>query len=213
MHTIQPDFTVRTSTWAALLLIPLSLLIICCAPQHWSYENGVIENAQLILLLIGTILCLTARNHKRAYLFIAVVLIALAMREVNCGRVLLWSKPGNLIHCGPPEDYYKWKEIAHGPAIRTTMYSLLALGIATALLYKQAYRQLLSLCTQNKIPVVEPLLALLGTICGKLGENHCHNTLVEEMAETLIYAAIISLIYRYTRGLQTLSPTPTCPKN
>ena len=202
MNTQRLDFTTHSATWLTATMIPISLLVVLYAPYSWGFENGLIETLQLIILTLAIIFCVGARTDKSLYLFFATILLIMIFREVNCGRVLLWSRCGESFHCGPPSDYLKWKEIPHGTAIRTTIYAVLTLICAVTLCRKGNLRALLTLICRTRIPVWEALLFIIGIVTGIIAEKLYFSFLLEEMAETLTYTALAAALYRYSHAIQ-----------
>ena len=208
------DTGIHKTTVPLLLLLPILIITAILAPEHWSLENSIIENSQLLILIIGIIICCTANHSKSLYYGLATVLFFLCMREINFGRVLFCSKTGQFAYCGEPTDYYKWKELPHGPAIRLTLYIITGIIIAMAVFCKQNYKKVFSIFTAYKIPMPELLLAATGALISKVIDIlKLHYPLPEECAETLMYAAIISALYRYTRNLSPFTPTLATPQN
>lgn len=208
------DTGIHQTTFPLLVLLPLLIITAVCAPEHWALENSVIETSQLLILGLGIIFCCTANHNKSLYYALATVLFFLCLREINFGRVLFCSKNGQFAYCGEPTDYYKWKELPHGPTIRLTLYIITGIIIAMAVFCKQNYKKVLSIFTAYKIPVPELLLAATGALISKIIDLlKLHYPLQEECAETLMYAAIISALYRYTRRLAPYSPPPATPQN
>lgn len=196
------DFRACLSTWFVVAVIPLSVLVIMYAPDSLGYENGILENLQMILLMLCLIFCVTAKADKPLYLFCATVVLFLMLREVNCGRVLFWSRPGEVFHCGPAGDYLKWKEIPHGSVIRTSVYVVATLFCLLALFRKGNLTAIVKLAWRTRIPFWELLLLICGIATGMIAERFNICFLAEEMGEMLMYTALTSAIYRYTRSLQ-----------
>ena len=211
MTSLAPDFSVRRSTLLAAVAVPVGIAVACLAPSSWGYENGVVENLQLLLLLIGCAICLTAKGDKSVYLCLTVILLTLLMRELNCGRVLFWSKSGEMFHCGTPAEYLKWREIPHGLAYRFATYGILFALCLVSLLHHGTFKKLFKLFTTARIPAWEAILATVGYAIGQCAERIGHSLLTEELGETVLYAALISAIYRYSRGYQTEPTTATTP--
>lgn len=89
------DFKWRWYTWVALILllgaIPLGLIV----PLHWGWENGVLETAQMVLLVLGACVSYkTARSfpigHRmRKFWYWTIPVWALVFtRELSFGRSL-----------------------------------------------------------------------------------------------------------------------------
>ena len=211
MTSLAPDFSVRRSTLLAAVAVPVGIAVACLAPSSWGYENGVVENLQLLMLFIGCAICRTAKGDKSVYLCLTVILLTLLMRELNCGRVLFWSKSGELFYCGTPAEYLKWREIPHGAAYRFATYGILFALCLVSLLHHGTFKKLFKLFTTARIPAWEAILATVGYAIGQCAERIGHNLLTEELGETLLYAALLSAIYRYSRGYQTAPTAATTP--
>ena len=82
---INADFYVGTilALLFALAIIPGYLLL----PESFGYENSIVENIQLFVLLISCIFCLKSKNieYKKFFIFAFLILTILMIREVNCG--------------------------------------------------------------------------------------------------------------------------------
>lgn len=211
MTKFAPDFKLCNSTLLAGAVIPLGIAIACFAPQPWGYENGVVENLQLILLLFGCGICLTAKGDKSVYLCFTVILLTLLMRELNCGRVLFWSKSGEMFYCGTPADYLKWRDIPYGSVYRFGAYGILFTLCLITVLRNGTFKKIFRLLTTARIPAWELILLATGYAVGQCAERIGHSLLTEELGETLLYAAILSALYRYSRGYQHAPATTAAP--
>ena len=208
MFSNRFDFSHKLCTWFLWLLLPVGVWLISYAPDTWGYENGILENSQNILLMLSILFCITAKQHKSLYLFFAAVTLFLLFREVNCGRVLLWSRSGEIFHCGPPQDYLKWKEIPHGSLIRASVYVFLSSLCLLAFCRKGNLRSLYQTILCTKIPVWETAFLIIGILVGVISERANICFIAEEVGEILMYSAFASAIYRYSRGMQS----PICAK-
>lgn len=196
------DFSAHVSTWITLAVIPVSAFIIMYAPDSWGYENGILENTQMILLMLSLIFCVTSTPHRSLFIFIATLILFMMLREVNCGRVLLWSRSGDIFHCGPVQDYLKWKEIPGGSVIRTSVYAVATCLCLAAFLRKGNLKSMAEVVLRTKIPAWEALLLITGVATGMIAEKANICFIAEEMGEILMYTALTAAIYRYTRGKQ-----------
>lgn len=67
-----------------ILSVPFAFVL----PVEWSFENGFIENAQIIVLVAGAIWILNIRSPiKWLQRFFAAGLVLIALRELSWGRV------------------------------------------------------------------------------------------------------------------------------
>lgn len=75
---------VRIAAFAVILSLPSAFVL----PVEWSFENGLLENFQVIVLIIETALILCLRlNAKWLQRFFAAGFILIALRELSWGRV------------------------------------------------------------------------------------------------------------------------------
>lgn len=105
------DFKIYGVTWIAILNTILIAPCILYLPEKYGYENGILENLQLIVLLCGFILCLSYKKIKskqnqdneitsvdesmvKFFKFVALVIVILFLREINCGRTIFFPIPG-----------------------------------------------------------------------------------------------------------------------
>ena len=88
----------------ALLVVPCVMFL----PQRYGYENGLLENLQMVVLFLGVFLAIKSKVNKKFFYFAAMVLVILILREVNCGRTLFFPVPG------VENAFYSWKEIKYG---------------------------------------------------------------------------------------------------
>lgn len=69
---------------AVILSVPLSLVL----PVEASFENGLIENAQVVILFVSVIFLLKVRLPLKWFRrFFAAVFLLIALRELSWGRV------------------------------------------------------------------------------------------------------------------------------
>lgn len=200
LHMLSRFETSASRTiWLTLLIAICSLLLPLYAPEHWAWENNVLENFQMILLLIAGILCLTAKTKKELFRVCAAIVLLLMLREVNFGRALLWSTSGEMFHSGPPQDYLKWRDIPNGKIIKTCMH-VVAFSILLITLCRRAnIRQLSDLLLRTRIPLWDILFLVGGVVLGIAAEKAHLSFMLEEAGEIIIYTALASALYRYTR--------------
>lgn len=72
---------------AIILSVPLALTL----PLELSFENGLIENAQIVILLFGAVLILTSRAEDAQFKWFQRLfssgLVLIVLRELSWGRV------------------------------------------------------------------------------------------------------------------------------
>lgn len=193
------DFRMHTAAWIAMVVAVLSIPVGMYMPESFGYENGVVENMQMVVLALGVYFCFRSNNHRQLFIFAGLVLIMLMLREVNCGRTLFFAKPGEV------NSFYKWKEIPYGWVARVVF----GLYIGASVLYffvKKLYMQIWNAMKMVSFPVWNLLLALLGMSLGVYAERCMKNLTIEELAELVFYVSLVGLLHIYARKHETVEP-------
>ncbi len=186
------NFSVPAVTWlaiAAALAIAPSVMFM---PEKWGWENNVLENIQMVILFIGLYFSLKVDSNKKFFNFVAMVLVIIMLREVNCGRTLFFSVPGT------ENTFYSWKEIKYG-YLAHPIYGAYMTWVGIYFLKNKLWKNLWDIVRKIKFPFWNILLMLLGMALGTYAEHATHNFVFEEIAELLFYVALIGIIYLYTR--------------
>jgi len=184
------DFKMYGVSWIALLV---ALTIVPCVkflPEPYGYENGLLENIQMLTLLIGFIFAIKAKVNKQFFYFAAMVLGILAIREVNCGRTLFFPVPGEV------NEFYRWKDIKYG-WLAHPIYGLYMAYVAFYFLKNKLFVDLWKLIKNIKFPVWNMFFLCLGMGLGLYAEKTMHNLVFEEITELLFYVALVGIIYLY----------------
>lgn len=196
------DFSILPTTGLTFLVAIACAFMFAYAPATWAYENALLENIQMLILMLGMLFCITARADKSLYLFFACILLFMMLREVNCGRMLFWSRSGEFFYSGTPEDFLKWKEIPHGSTIRFSIYTAITLLCVVAWCRKGNFAALKKTILHTQVPFWELLLMLSAMLCSIAVERFNICFLTEEISELLLYTALASAIFRYSRARQ-----------
>ena len=192
------DFKVYSVTWIAVLNALLILPCIWYLPEKFGYENGLLENIQLITLLIGFIFCVKDKNNSTSaensyvkfFRFCALVLVILFLREINCGRTIFFPVPGQV------NAFYGWKDIQYG-WLAHPIYGLYMAYVAFYFFFNRIFITLWNIIKNVKFPVWNILLMITGMIWGTLAERTFHNMVMEEITELLFYTSLVGIIYLY----------------
>ena len=195
---VHTDFKIYPITWVAILNALLIVPCILWLPQKFGYENGVLENIQLILLLIGFILCMKYKNNTpdtensmvKFFRFAALVLIILFLREINCGRTIFFPIPGEV------NAFYGWKDIQYG-WLAHPIYGLYMAYVAYYFFSNKIFATLWNIVKNVKFPILNIILMAVGMIWGTLAEEVFHNMVMEEITELLFYTSLMGIIYLY----------------
>lgn len=186
------DFRLHTAALVAIVVAVLCVPPGVYLPVECGYENGVVENVQMAVLALGVYFCLRAGNHRQFFVVVALVLVILMLREVNCGRTLFFAKAGTV------NAFYKWKEIPYGWVARV-MYGGYMAGVVAYFLHQRLYLQIGAVLRQVGIPVWNVILMVAGMALGVYGERVMNNMTVEEFSELGFYVALVGVVHIYAR--------------
>lgn len=191
------DFKFYGVTWVSLV-IGLSIVpMLMYMPQKYGFENGLLENIQMAVLLFTAYLCLSSKVNKQFFQFIALVFSILIIREVNCGRTLFFPIPGEY------HKYYSWRELPW-PWLGKLVHSLYAMWIAfvsLVFLKKKFYLDVWALVKNIKLPVWNIMFACFAMFMGAIAEKATNNNFIfEEGFELLFYVSIAGIIWLYSRN-------------
>lgn len=186
------DFRLHAAALVAIVVAVLCVPLGVYLPVECGNENGAVENVQMAVLALGACFCLRAGNHRRFFVVMALVMVMLMLREVNCGRTLFLAKPGTV------NDFYQWKELPYGWIARVLFGGYMA-GVAAYFLHKRLYLQIGEVLRQVGIPVWNVILMAAGVVLGVYGERVLNNMTVEEFAELLFYVALVGAVRVYAR--------------
>lgn len=187
------DFKCYNVTWFAIIN---ALLIIPCAiflPEKFGYENGLLENIQMFVLFFGLYLSFSAKSDRKFFIFVGLVLIILALREINCGRTLFFPIPGI------ENAYYSWKDIKYGYLAHPLFGTFIAC-VAVYFLKNKLFINLWNYIRKTKLPIWNILFILFGMGLGIYVDHSIDNMVFEEITELLPYISIVGIIWLYTRN-------------
>ncbi len=176
--------------WVSIL--PLLFILLTYPAMKWlaieyCYENSLLENFQLIILLSTFVVCLKTRTDKKFFYSLAFVCLILFLREINCGRTIFFPVPGI------ENTFYSWKDIKYG-WLAHPIYGAFMTGSALYFIITKSYKVLVKYFLHAKLSVYNWLFLFWGIFFGLLGES-IGNFQLEEMSETTFYLALFALIY------------------
>lgn len=170
----------------ALITVPCTMLL----PTSYGFENGPIENLQMLVLILACIIAFCSRNHPKLFHFVGLIIIALLLRETNCGRTLFFAVPGT------ENSFYKWSEIKYGWLVHP-LYGIFVACTVAYFIFNKLHRDILQIIHTIKFPLWCIILLMCGFTFGLCAEKIMHNMVFEELAELLFYVALSSTIYIY----------------
>lgn len=184
-----------------LLIYPLSGML----PDWASFENGPLENAQVIVLLGGALLCIHFAHYSQGspthgmWLPSAVVFLILAFRELSWGRVFMvkgYSAIGEPIIPGSSEmPFHMAIHVGVGIAAVLCLYFLIRYAP-----WKRILREI-------RLPWAQLALIVICIALNTLGDHHAmfhtmRDQLIEELAELLMYLTFCHTAWYYYRKIE-----------
>jgi hypothetical protein len=200
----------QIARWVLALLLLTSYPVATLLPEQFGWENGWIENAQAVLLLMGFAHAAWVLRGLRAAappptrspgdttlarlcLLAMPLWLLCAARETSWGATLLTS--GVMAADGP---FYSSSLLWYHPAIKPFVLVVVALMLAAFLRWRLD-RPLLALARQRRLPWIELALAVLAAVVSNSAEGNLALALpgseamrmvLEEWAETLCYLGL-----------------------
>lgn len=186
------DFKIYPITILAIIAAAAIYPCVKFLPEQYGFENGLLENIQMIFLFIAFILAVTSKVRKHFFYFAALIIVLITLREVNYGRTLFFPIPGEV------NAYYSWKEIKYGWLVNP----LVGLYMASTALYfilKKVYVDIWQIIKEIKFPIWNFILMFAGMVLGIYAEKATENFVFEEITELLFYVALTGIIWIYSR--------------
>ena len=208
MHTLTRLLDSRRFHWALLLAFlacyPLSRIM----PPAWAWENGIVENAQAVALVMGAVLAWLAwrRLRPQAAALIAAcavpVWLLLAGRELSWGAVFL---PPHGFDAGGP--IYTSRVLWYRPLV-PAFAGVILLIVLVAALHHRLDRPLRQLMARRRFPWL-PILTIVAVMCAStFAEGHLYpfkdivleqGEAYEELVELVGYLALLAAQARVLR--------------
>ena len=187
------DFSATMLTVAEFLLIVAIYPLMRYAAPQWFTENGIVENVQLLILSVAFVIALKSTQNRQMYVFFAMIIILLMMRETNMGRGYFCAKYLT------PDEVCKWNHLKYG-YIAGWIRGIYVLGVICYALYIKVWRPIIKYIVKAPIFVWELLFMAIGVICATMAEMpRFDNEILEECAEMLVYVTLCNLLWRYSR--------------
>ena len=188
------------STWVSLLLTVLLFPLGLSLPAWWGWENGPIENTQVVILIAGAVLAWLAARHNRndsqirkLWLWTIPVWLLMIGRELSWGRVFF--DPVTVGPGGPmfPSIHAIWYGRYVYPVITIIIISTLC-----GLWYNFSWSKIIQVW---RIPAIDGILLVLVAIASQLVfERNLilalkpYSQMLEEWSELIVYWCMISIL-------------------
>ena len=200
MLKFYKEFSLSTFLLCTLLII--LFIASFFFPIEYSYENHLIENLEVLILLAGFILSLTKTlttplfDSIKFYISSSLIFLLMAMRELSWGRVFY---PVGLTSNGE-EIFIKVHELWYFDIL----YPLIAvLVIISITLIAYFYYQSLQKGIQWNIPIIEILIFILMSILsqcildrGLIDYLTSYSQNLEECSELIAYLALVNICHK-----------------
>ena len=181
--------------WYNILILPLIVFILTVPfslylPVKFGYENALLENLQLVVLGLTFIFAMKAKVNKTFFKCMAMIVVILLLREVNCGRTIFFPVPGEV------NAFYSWKDIKYG-WLAHPLYGLYMAFTAFYFLKNKLFVTLWNYVKNVRFPFWNMLFIFIGMGVGLYAEKAMNNVILEEMAELLFYSSLAGIVYLY----------------
>ena len=167
---------------AVISSVPLAFVL----PVEWSFENGFIENAQVIILLVEAIWILTIRSPIKWFQrFFAAGLVLIALRELSWGRVFFPLKIEKLGPVFVSMADYKY---------RVYVYIFLAIYISAMLMMLILFMPVREIISGSQ-PLAEFGIIFLAVLLNYIGDKGLFvgkmcGQILEESNELILYMTL-----------------------
>jgi len=189
------DFHFYKVNYIAIFILIISILWVKLFNISEIYENTIYENIAVIPLLISIFLCLKIKNHKIFFRVLAMLILLITLREFNYGRVPFCAMPDN------PHEFYSWSHYKYGWVAHIIIGIYMIIGILYGLFNKICI-DIIDIIKKTAFPFWSFSGAFICVIIQYLSERKLHNTVLEEIAEFIIYCLVFAITYIYYQKLK-----------
>jgi hypothetical protein len=197
--------------WGGAALLALSFASAGILPAWTGFENGPIENAQVLLLLGGGFLAarFAVRNQlatKWFWIAVVPVWIIMALRELSWGAVFLPAL--SISEHGP---FFSSTQLWYKPYI-TPVLAVVFLLIAACAIKAKGLFIVKHLLVTRQFPFADLALVILAMVISAGAEGHMglnfgewgHMQVLEEMSELAAFVFLLSAQARVRHALKSL---------
>ncbi len=201
-HRSQINLVYKISLFAGIAILILAFPLALILPTSVSFENGFLENSQVIVLLIGSAynLFLIGKSIDRQieafHIWCSVMMIFMAFRELSWGRVFY---PIALEETGPifvAMSDFDWKIEAYVLIVFFLLFLILFMlrNLPLARMWN---------CSLPLTIIIEMIIAIIFSYIGDHGMflGKLQGQIVEEFGELAFYVLIPALCIHYHREL------------
>ncbi|MBP2635337.1 MAG: hypothetical protein H6Q72_1244 [Firmicutes bacterium] len=196
-------YKVFPTTYLSVLLLALMFPAGLWLPTSWGWENGVIENLQILILAAGLVVsCFVAwnkrddRKSRNLWLCLTPCWILAILREVSWGRIFY---PVSIGTHGP--EFITLQQLPYGFLVKP--FVIIVIVVTLIAVYWNAKG--IFIC-HKQLPVLDLTIllvaAIMAVLCDKnmLLHLHSYHQILEELAELTVYWSMVSIVMNI--GLQ-----------
>lgn len=195
MRSIPPrlKWSLTPLTIFVLLFTSAILPLTLYGNPQWFVEHGPVENLQLVVLVCAFAIAVSAKQHKKFYVCLALLIVLMLMRETNLGRGFFCEKYLS------PDELCRWKSMKYGVIVEP-LRNLYGIYILWYAFKDKLHRDFIAYAQKAPLFMFDFILLLAGALTGTVAEFHnIDNEVLEESGEMLFYLAFTDVLWRYSR--------------
>ena len=189
------DFSFDKINFLAVFVLITSVIWVKLFQITEIQENTIYENIAVLPLSAGIFLCLKFKSHKVFFNFLALMLFLVIAREFSYGRVPFCAIEGTEGH-----DFYQWSHYKYGFLANIFVGIYIALSILYAL-FNKIWVDIIDIFKKTTIPFWSFFSIFICILFQEFSEHTFDNTVIEEIAEFLIYTLIFCVVWIYYKKL------------
>ena len=174
-----------------LFSLSVPLMVLYADPLLFT-EGALIENSQLVILAAAFIIALKAKQDKKMFIFVALLVILMLMRETNLGRSYFCAKYLT------PDEMCHWRKMKYGIYVEP-LRNLYGVYIVFYFLKNKVYNSIWQYVKCAPVYLWDLIILVGSAVIATLAEwPQIDNEILEESCETLFYLAFVNCIWRYS---------------
>jgi hypothetical protein len=188
--------------YIAIIILSLCFPLGLCSPYAIGWENGFLENIQLIILFVGLLNCLylTQGKLRKMWLGVAGIFLLMIGRELSWGRVFFPT--GEVDACG--QKFISMIDVPGHTFIHAFIFCIIV-AIAYILFHNTDF----SAIKRIKLPLTSIVICTLSFLVQIVAEHHSIRgysmpqlQIVEELAEMVCYIEAVRCVNYYGNQLK-----------
>lgn len=187
------DWHTNWLTWLEFALMLMIAPVVMRANPQWFVEDGLVENIQLLVLAAAIVIALSARNNRPLFVFAAMLVVLMIMRETNLFRAYFCARYLD------EQTLCRWSSFEYG-WIAVGIRAVFVAAMVCWFVYHKLWRPIWQYVCKAPIFVWDFAVFGLMVVGGTVAEfASIDNEVLEECCELISYTALTNLIYRYKK--------------